>query len=437
MAAAYHRDGLDGDATFDLFVRALPAPRGYLVAAGLEQVLAYLEGLAFPPAAVDYLAGLELFDDSFLHRLSTLRFTGEVWALPEGEVVFAEEPLVSVTAPLIEAQVVETYLLNAVAHQTMIASKASRIASACGPGRSFVDFSARRDHGTDAALQGARASVVGGAAGTSLVLAGAVHDLELSGTMAHSYVMRHASEEDAFRSYARAFPDRTTLLIDTYDTVEGARRAARVAGELAVEGITIGAVRLDSGDLDRLSREVRGVLDDAGHPEIRILASGDLDEYRIAALVTAGAPIDAFGVGTQLGTSADAPSLGAVYKLVADAGGPRMKFSEGKVSFPGRKQVYRFDAGGEPDHDLLALRGERVDGGRPLLERVMAGGRRVAPPEPIEVAAARRRAAVAALPSRFRALEPARPPYPVRRSSGLRTLMSELATTLATQPSGG
>jgi len=431
MAAAYHRDGLDGEATFDLFVRDLPPQRGYLVVAGIDRALSYLEGFAFSPAAVDYLRGLGFFGESFLEHLSTLRFTGEVWAIPEGEVAFAEEPLLSVTAPLMEAQLVETFLLNAVAHQTMIASKASRIATACGPDRSFVDFSPRRDHGTDAAIQGARASVLGGATGTSLVLAGAVHGLELSGTMAHSYVMRHASEEEAFRSYARAFPGRTVLLIDTYDTLEGARRAARVAGELAPEGIRIAAVRLDSGDLDRLSREVRAVLDDAGHPEIGIFASGDLDEHRIAALVGAGAPIDGFGVGTQLGTSADAPSLGAVYKLVADAGGPRMKLSEGKVSFPGRKQVYRDESGGEPEADLLALRDEAVEGGRPLLGRVMAGGRRLVPPEPLEAARERHRAAVEALPARLRALQPARPPYPVRRSPGLEALMHDLASAYA------
>ncbi len=428
MAAAYHRDGLDGEVTFDLFVRDLPPQRGYLVVAGLERALSYLEELRFPDRTIRYLRGLDLFDRPFLDHLAGLRFTGEVWAMAEGEIAFAEEPLLSVTAPLIEAQLVETFLLNTVAHQTMVASKASRVATACGPGRSFVDFSPRRDHGTDAALQGARAAVIGGAAATSLVLAGAVHGLDLSGTMAHSYVMRHASEEEAFRSYARAYPGRTVLLIDTYDTLEGARRAARVADELDGEGIRIAAVRLDSGDLDRLSREVRAVLDHAGRREIRIFASGDLDEHRIAALVAAGAPIDSFGVGTQLGTSADAPSLGAVYKLVADATGPKMKLSEDKVSFPGRKQVHRFEAGGEADHDLLALRDEPVDGGRPLLGRVMTAGRRLAAPEPLERARERCRAAVGALPARFRVLEPARPPYPVRRSPGLERLMHDLAS---------
>jgi nicotinate phosphoribosyltransferase len=425
MAAAYQAEGIEHEATFELFVRRLPPQRRFLVSAGLDDALAGLEALQFSPDEVEYLAGLELFPGRFIERLADLRFTGEVWAVPEGDVVFAGEPIVRVTAPVVEAQLVETFLLNAIASRTMFASKAARVAIACG-GRDFVDFSARRDHGVDAAMAAARAAWICGAAGTSLVAAGQRWGIPLSGTMAHSFVMSFEDERDAFRAYARSFPEHAVLLIDTYDTVDGARHASEVARELAGEGIRISAVRLDSGDLGRLAAEVRTVLDDAGFPDVRILASGDLDEHRIAELLAAGAPIDAFGVGTQLGTSGDAPSLGAVYKLVDDALGPRMKLAEGKVTLPGRKQVWRF-----PDRDVLALHDEHVAAARPLLVRAMARGRRIASPEPLEAARERCLAALAGLPPQLRALEPAdEPVWPVEVSSGLGALAEKVRLSL-------
>ena len=413
MAAAYQAEGVDHPATFELFVRSLPAQRRFLLAAGLDDALTGLEAWRFDDDDISYLAGLDLFPTTFLERLDDLRFTGEVWAVPEGESVFAGEPLVRVTAPLVEAQLVETWLLNRIASQTMLASKAARVALACGD-RSFVDFSARRDHGVDAAMAAARAAWMCGAAGTSLVAAGRRFGMPLSGTMAHSFVMSYDDERDAFRAYARTFPRSVVFLIDTYDTVAGAHRAAEVAHELAWEGIAIAGVRLDSGDLGALAHEVRAVLDDAGLPDIDILASGDLDEHRIAALLADGAPIDAFGVGTQLGTSADAPTLGAVYKLVEDAAGPKMKLASGKVTLPGRKQVWRMD-----DHDVLSLHDEDVPGGRPLLTQVMAGGRRTAV-ESLDAVRARAIATIAGLPEQLRDLAPPDGPvWPVEISPGL------------------
>ena len=425
MAAAYQAGAVTHEATFELFVRTLPDERRFLVAAGLDDALAGLESWRYDDGDVGYLGGLGTFPEEFVDHLADLRFTGDVWAVPEGEVVFAGEPIVRVTAPLVEAQVVETWLLNRIASQTMLASKAARISLACGD-RSFVDFSARRVHGVDAAMAAARAAWICGATGTSLVAAGRRFGIPLSGTMAHSFVMSHDDERDAFRAYARSFPTAVVLLIDTYDTVEGARRAAEVAHELADEGITIAGVRLDSGDLADLSVRVRSVLDDAGLPEIAVLASGDLDEHRIAALLAGGAPIDAFGVGTQLGTSADAPTLGAVYKLVEDADGPKMKLASGKVTRPGRKQVWRLT-----DHDVVSLHDEDVPGGRPLLGQVMAGGRRTATEDLADVRA-RAGASLAWLPAPLRSLDPvgAEPPWPVIPSSGLEALAARVHADL-------
>jgi nicotinate phosphoribosyltransferase len=416
MAAAYEAAGIEHEATFELFVRSLPAQRRFLVAAGLDDALAGLESWRFDAADAGYLAGLGLFPDGFVERLAGLRFTGEVWAVPEGEAVFAGEPLVRVTAPVVEAQLVETWLLNRIASQTMLASKAARVALACGD-RSFVDFSARRDHGVDAAMATARAAWMCGAAGTSLVAAGRRWGIPLSGTMAHSFVMSYDDERDAFRAYARAFPHSAVLLIDTYDTVTGAHRAVEVAHELAAEGIAITGVRLDSGDLAALSHEVRAVLDEGGLSGVQIIASGDLDEHAVAALLAAGAPIDAFGVGTRLGTSADAPHLGAVYKLVDDAGGPRMKLAAGKVTLPGRKQVWRL-----ADRDVLALHDEDVPGGRPLLVPVMASGRRTSV-EPLARIRERAMATIDWLPAPLRSLDVAHEPvWQVDVSPGLEEL---------------
>ena len=413
MAAAYHASGLDGTASFELFVRSLPDDRNFLVAAGVADALDALDVWEFDDEAITYLQTIHAWPNGFLDRLRGLRFSGQLRAVPEGEVVFGEEPLVEVTAPLLEAQLLETLLLNLVGTATMQASKAARVALACR-GRTFADFSARRDHGVAAAMTAARSSAIGGAASTSLVEAGRRFGLSLSGTMAHAYVMAFADERDAFRSFARAFPDGAVLLVDTWDTLVGADHVVEVARELAVEGISIAAVRLDSGDLDVLSRKVRSILDDGGLRDVRILASGDLDEYRIAELLAAGAPIDAFGVGTRMGTSADAPSLGVVYKLVEDAQGPKLKLAEGKATLPGRKQVFRCN-----DHDVLGLMNERVDG-RPLLAPAIA--------ESLDVVRERGRASIDALPERVRSLDSADPPYEVRISPALGALQSRLAS---------
>lgn len=428
MAAGYADAGNTGVATFDLFVRSLPPARNFLVAAGLADALDHLEALHVTDAELDHLAHLDWTDDGFLDLIAGLRFTGEVAAVPEGEVVFANEPILRVTAPLIEAQVVETRLLNLVASQTMIASKAARVAIASG-GRRFVEFGARRTHGGDAAMQAARSAWIAGAAGTSLVSAGVAYGLPLAGTMAHSFVMSFDDELDAFRAFARRFPDGAVLLIDTYDTEEGARRVVQVARELAAEGVHISGVRLDSGDLARLSRAVRRILDEGGLTDATIFASGDLDEYRITELLGAGAPIDAFGVGTQLGTSADAPSLGAVYKLVENEGGPKIKLSEDKVTLPGRKQVWRVADHEFDRHDVIALDGEEIevaDGcrARPLLETVMVDGRRTRPDPGLDEVQRRCREAVAGLPSRLHSLQQRERPYEVQRSPGLSELVA-------------
>ena len=413
MAAAYHASGLDGTASFELFVRTLPPERNFLVAAGVADALEALDTWEFDDEAIAYLRTARAWPDGFLDRLHGLRFTGQLRAVPEGDVVFGEEPLVEVTAPLLEAQLLETLLLNLVGTATMQASKAARVAIACGD-RTFADFSARRDHGVAAAMSAARSAAIAGAASTSLVEAGRRFGLALSGTMAHAYVMAFDDECDSFRSFARAFPDSSVLLLDTWDTVTGAHHAVEVAHELAPEGIRIAAVRLDSGDLDVLSRKVRSILDDGGLQDVRILASGDLDEHRIAELLSARAPIDAFGVGTRMGTSADAPSLGVVYKLVEDAQGPKLKLAEGKATLPGRKQIFRCD-----DHDVLGLLGERIEGRAVLVPAIGA---------PLDVIRARCRASVDALPERVRRLEPADPPYEVRRSPELVALQARLAS---------
>jgi nicotinate phosphoribosyltransferase len=351
-----------------------------------------------------------------------MRFSGEVRAVREGELVFPQEPLLSVTAPLIEAQIVETFLLNCISFQTMIASKAARITIACG-NLGYVDMSPRRDHGADAALKVARAAFVGGAAGTSNVLAGKVYGLPLSGTMAHSYVMAFEDETDAFRCFARTFPDNAVLLIDTFDVEEGARRAARVARELAPDGVRVRGVRIDSGSLAPLTRSVRKILDEAGLGDVDIVLSGDLDEYRIHELLFDGVPADRFGVGTQLGTSGDAPALGSVYKLVAEDGAPKMKLSTGKATLPGRKQIHRFSDERGLERDVIALETEDVGGGRPMLECVMRGGRKTDANEELTRLQERCRAAVDALPQRLRSLHGREEPYVVERSPELNRLV--------------
>ncbi|MER3400605.1 MAG: nicotinate phosphoribosyltransferase [Thermoflexus sp.] len=425
MAQAYWAHGMTGLATFSLFVRELPPERGFLVAAGLEDVLRFLEGFRFSPEALAYLESTGIFSRAFLETLADLRFTGDVWAVPEGTLVFANEPILEITAPILQAQIAETYVIHQIHLQTMIATKAARCVAAAR-GRALVDFALRRTHGVDAGLKVARCTYLVGFQATSNVLAGRRYGIPITGTMAHSFIMAFEEEEEAFRAFAETFPERAIFLIDTYDTLEGARKAARVAQEMARKGQRLLGVRLDSGDLLALSREVRRILDEAGLREVRILASGGLDEYRIAALLEAGAPIDAFGVGTRMGVSEDAPWLDMVYKLVAYEGRPARKRSPGKASLPGPKQVFRFYAeDGQMQEDVLALREETVPGGMPLLEKVMEGGRLLRPHPPLAILRERFQKEFRRLPERYKALRNA-PRYPVRLSPALASLTNAL-----------
>ena len=428
MAASFHAERREYLATFELFSRELPPRRNFLVAAGLEQALDHLESLRFGSEDLQYLRSLELFEEDFLEFLGDLRFTGEVHAFSEGEIIFPPEPILRVTAPLIEAQIVETFLLNTLDFQTMVASKSARIALAAS-GTTFVDFSARRDHGADAAVMAARAAFIGGASATSNLLAARRFGISPSGTMAHSYVMTMGDEKKAFLTFARHFPNSATLLIDTYDTLQGARKAAEAANELASEGIRVRGVRIDSGDLLRTVPLVREALDDAGHPEIEIFVSGELDEDRIATLMRAGTPVDGFGVGTALGTSSDAPYIGGVYKLVEDFEGPRLKLSAGKATLPGTKQVYRFYDAERASGDLITLGSEPAPTrGRSLLKKVMERGVRLHPPEPLLELQARCKKSIEELPEHLRSLDAAEP-YPVEISQSLLDLKESFSVS--------
>ncbi len=391
MVQAFLDAGLaERQATFSMYFRHLPHGWRYLVAAGLDDALSYLEALAFDDEDLDHLASLGLFSEELLVRLGELTFSGDVRAMPEGTLVFPAEPLLEVTAPVVEAQLVETYLLNQLHLQTLLAAKAARSVDAA-QGRMLVDFGLRRTHGTDAGLKAARSSWLAGFDATSNVLAGERYGIPLAGTMAHSYVLAFDDELAAFRAFARSYPDASVLLVDTYDTLEGTRNAAIVGRELAASGHRLRGVRLDSGDLVDLSRGARAILDEAGLEAAIVFASGNLDEGEIERLLAAGAPIAGFGVGTRMGTSADAPSVDMVYKLVELDGRPVLKLSQGKATLPGPKQVWRLAEDGPPASDVLGLASDDgPQGGRPLLEQVMSGGRRLLD-EPL--AAARERCA--------------------------------------------
>jgi nicotinate phosphoribosyltransferase len=417
MAAAYHRRRMFAPATFSLFIREYPPNRGYLVSAGLEDVLSYLESFAFSPSDLAYLEGLQLFSRDFLRYLEGVRFTGDVVALEEGRLFFRDEPILEVTAPIIEAQLVETFVLNAVNLQTTIATKAARCVHAAR-GRSLVDFSLRRTQGPDAGLRVARASYLAGFWGTSNVLAGKRYGIPVAGTMAHSFVTSFEDETEAFRAFAETFPQNAVLLIDTYDTVAGARKAAAVGREMRARGERLRGVRLDSGDMAALSRQVRRVLQEEGLGDATIFASGGFDEFKIARALDEGAEIDAFGVGTKMGVSADAPYTDIAYKLVQYDGRPVLKLSAGKVTLAGEKQVFREVREGRLSQDTIALRGETLRG-EPLLRPVMAGGRRTGPPEALGAARERLLAEFARLPEAHKALEDPEP-FPVSLSRALR-----------------
>ena len=422
MAQAYFARGHTREAVFELFVRKLPARRNYLVACGLEDALHFLEGMQFGPEAIAALSRDARFTEGFLEQLSGLRFTGDVDAVPEGTPLFPGEPLLQVIAPLPEAQLAETFLLNQIVFQTTIASKAARVVTAAA-GRTVVDFGLRRMHGADAGMKAARASFIAGVDATSNVLAATVYGIPASGTMAHSYVQAHESELEAFREFAAVYPD-TVLLVDTYDTFEGVRNVIRLARELG-PAFRVRALRLDSGDLFALSVEARRMLDEAGLGQVGLFASGGLDEDIIGDLVARGAPIGGFGVGTAMGVSSDAPSLDAAYKLVQYDSKGRMKLSAGKATVPGRKQVFRMDDG----RDVVAMSGEDL-GGRPLLQPVMRGGRRTRSIS-LDEARAHAREERSRLPARLLAPPRATEPYRVELSAALEAERNRLRQSLS------
>jgi nicotinate phosphoribosyltransferase len=423
MGQAYFRERRMGVATFSLFIRSYPTHRGYFVAAGLQDVLEYLESFSFDAAAVDYLASKKLFAEDFLHYLASLRFTGQVWAMPEGGIFFKDETIVEVTAPIIQAQIVETFIINQINLQSLIATKAARCAHASGD-RQLVDFALRRTHGTDAGMKVARASYLAGFAGTSNVMAGERYGIPIVGTMAHSFVSSFDSEIDAFRAYVASFPDNAILLIDTYDTILGARNAVQVAKEMTARGKKLLGVRIDSGDLAAQASAVRKLLDEAGLHEVKIIGSGGLDEYDLADMARAGAPFDSYGVGTKMGTSADAPWTDMSYKLVEYEDRPTLKLSIGKISCPGRKQVFRRRNGlGKLAGDLIGLRDEEIAGEK-LLTEVMRDGKTIASRPSLAESCETFAEAFAALPEGFKAIRNPQP-YPVDFTTKLKTLRNE------------
>ena len=417
--AIYLRRRMDGTATFSLFVRRLPATRGFIVAAGVESCLDFLEQLHFEEEDLRYLSDGLGFTPADVEAFRRFRFTGDVWAIPEGRIALAGEPLLEVTAPLPEAQLVETFLLNRVTFESTIASKAARCVIAAA-GRDTVDFSFRRTQGIEAGIDVARLSAMVGFAATSNVEAARRFGLTAAGTMAHSYVEAFRSEVEAFRAFAGDFPGRATFLVDTYDTITGVKNAIAVIQELGLEGRL--GIRLDSGDMAQLSTKARRLLNQAGLKHVRIFASGSLNELAIDDLVRSGAPIDAFGVGTQMGVSADYPYLDTAYKMVLYQDRPAMKLSRDKVSAPGRKQVFRR---AKPFSDVLGLREEPVPSGRQrLLEPLMTKGRRKANRQPISQSLALFKADLALLPAGARELRVPKPP-PVRSTEALRKLTAQ------------
>lgn len=435
MMQAYFDAGMHDTATFEFFVRALPRERNFLLAAGLEQVLDYLEALRLSADELTLVAATGRFKPAFLKSLEGFRFTGDVDAMPEGTVFFPDEPILRVAAPIREAQFIESRVTNLLHYQTVVASKAARIVLAA-PDKLLVDFGLRRAHGAEAAMLSARASYLAGFSGTATLAAGVAFGIPTYGTMAHSFVQACDDEAAAFECFARAQPDNATLLIDTYDTESAARKVVALARRLASEGIAVQAVRIDSGDLAEHARRVRAILDEGGLMHVTIFASGNLDEYRLQALAAAGAPIDGFGIGTRMNTSADAPYLDCAYKLVEYAHVPRRKRSEGKATWPGRKSVYRhIAANGVMGGDWLTLEGEQR-GGEPLLEPAMRGGVRCPGMPALDASRRRARAALRALPPGQRSLE-GDEPYPVAVSDAIRQLAAQLDAQVAQRPAQG
>lgn len=423
MVQAYLDKGEDGEAVFEFFVRRLPARRGFLVAAGLEDALDYLETLQFSPADIDWLRSTDRFRDNFLNYLRDFRFTGDVHAIPEGTVCFPNEPLIRITAPLPQAQLIESRLINILHFQTLIASKAARMVLAA-PGKMLSDFGLRTAHGAEAGLYSARASYIAGFAGAANVLAGPRYGIPVVGTMAHSYIQVHDDELVAFETFARARPNDVIFLIDTYDTEAGARKVVELAPRLKADGIAIRGVRIDSGDLTAMARKVRGILDDGGLKDVIILVSGGINEDVLQVMMKERAPIDGFGIGVNLDASIDAPSLDCAYKLQEYRGTPKRKLSEGKQTWPGRKQVWRsYGADGRMSGDILSVESDSQPG-ETLIEQVMRDGKRLGPAP--SLAQIRDRAArdLARLPERLRQLVP-ETDYPMKVADRLIALARE------------
>jgi len=424
MDQAYLEHGETATAVFEFFVRNLPARRGFLLAAGLEQTLDFLENLRFGADEIAWLKDTGRFGADLLDYLAGFRFSGDVDAMPEGTVFFANEPIVRVTAPMPQAQLAESRLINILHFQTLIASKAARMMFAA-PGKTIVDFGMRRAHGAEAGVMAARASYIAGFAGTATVLAGKEFGIPIFGTMAHSFVEAFDDETAAFAAFAQSRPDNLVFLIDTYDIEAAARKVVALAPRLKANGITIRGVRLDSGDLAAASRKVRRILDAGGLNDVTIFASGGLDEDRLAALTKDAAPIDGFGVGTSLTTSSDVPTLDCVYKLQEYAGLPRRKRSENKATWPGRKQVWRrYGADGRMAGDIVAREGDRHDG-EPLLELVMRGGQRIKPAPTLDAIRQRAKEQLERVPEALRAVVPAAI-YPVEVAGELDALAADV-----------
>jgi len=423
MAAAYFDSGVRAVATFELFARRLPPNRSFLLTAGQEQCLEYLEDLRFTPEQISYLSKQPVFQgvsDDFFNYLESFRFTGEIWAMPEGTVAFPNEPILRVTAPIIEAQIVETYLLSQICFQTLVATKSARVTEAA-QGRSVVEFGTRRAHGPESGVLAARAAYIGGCIATSNVEAGMRFGVPILGTLAHSFIMSYEDEIESFREFERIFPDHSTLLVDTYDTFSAIDR-------IVASGLRPKGVRIDSGDLAEVAREVRRRLDAGGLNDTTIFASGDLNEYSISELLAKGAPIDAFGVGTELATSYDAPALSGVYKLVElEREGEHsyaIKLSGPKSTFPGAKQVYRFVRDGHFDHDLVACEGEKQPAAAALQVCAMRSSKRLTAAPALADVQRYAKEQLAKLPKRFRGLD-ATEPYRVEMSAELMQLQDE------------
>jgi nicotinate phosphoribosyltransferase len=428
MYAAYLEAGMTDTAVFEFFVRKLPRERNFLLAAGLEQVLQFLERAQFTEAELGWLESSGRFDARTLERLAAFRFTGEVYALREGTAVFPNEPILGIEAPLPEAQLLESRLINILHFQMLIASKAARMVLAA-PGKLLLDFGLRRAHGAEAGLLAARAAYLAGFAGTATMLAEPLIGVPVYGTMAHSFIQAHEDETLAFERFARARPEQVTLLLDTYDTEAAAQKVVKLAPRLARDGIAVRGVRLDSGDLAAHARQVRAILDQGGLRQVRIFASGGLDEWQLREL-EATAPIDGYGIGTSLTTSTDAPALDCAYKLQAYAGVPKRKRSEGKATWPGRKQIFRRrGADGRLAGDVITVEGDE-QAGEALLRPVMQTGLRLEPAPSLEEIRAHAHAELASLPDRLRGLEPCAA-YPVEVAPALRALSVEADRRIA------